>query len=133
MGQREPGEWFLCLLQQDGSSVVEPTVVTTWLEKFCKGVFEEEDGVVFTTKCNFCLFSLAGVAHKTVNCPTLASFNKIRKNGNLLPLQIGHNQIITATKMIPLTLEGMKKQFESEMQDLKAKLGESPPMEWRLL
>ena len=124
MGQQKQGKWFLHIFQQDRSSVKEPTVETTWLQKFCKGVFKEEERVVFTAKCNFCHFSPVGVAHKIVNCPTLASFNKIRKNGNLLPLQIKYNCIITITKSIPLTLEGIKKQFEMEIRNLKAKLSE---------
>jgi hypothetical protein len=119
------GTWTLRLLNRDGSPLKEPSTVDIFFKDFCDGIFTE----AFRIKgCGFCLFNLGDENHRHTECPLFLSFNKMRKNGNMLPITVAENHFVTSAKNIPLTLELVKKQFDQEIRDLKAKLGEHLPL-----
>ncbi|KAH9024655.1 hypothetical protein EDB83DRAFT_2527136 [Lactarius deliciosus] len=120
------GKWYLRLAKKTeaNTSISDVKYITTWLKERTKGVVVE-GSVWYEETCCVCWQSdLHGRTknHHGGACPTIATFNKVRKAVNLTPITIAENVIGSSLQKEPIKVEKVAKDFEKTHKELKGEV-----------
>ena len=76
--------------------------------------------------CGFCwqnaVMSKGGKTHSTLSCPLLSTFNKVRKNANLIPITISREGVSASLKKNAVKAESVAKDVDKWQKEFRGML-----------
>lgn len=86
----------------------------------------DSESVWHTTHCSLCwvnpIFAKGGKTHKATGCPTLATFNKLRKNASLTPITLTRTGPAGTMQKTPVKAEAVQKDVEKWQKEFRGML-----------
>jgi hypothetical protein len=120
-----PLTWYLRIVRRDGAPVPNDNDITEWLKSGSGGGIVAES-VWRSNSCRFCwqnaVMSKGGKPHTTLQCLLLSTFNKVRKNTNLIPITISQEGVSASLKKNAVKAESVAKDVDKWQKEFRGML-----------